>query len=259
MTKHESPFFQLPDFDELIAIAENLRQSIEADYEGYFQRLLPVLGQQVEKDVRLSVFAHLGGLLDSTLLAFTFINRQLLPLDNAWWDNVYKPPFRPFDAYARSVNINRLNNAFIKSAFLIELFSEIESTFRILLRRIDPGVCNGATTSFCSVYRALKKRIGSFPADSDELTDLLRLSRNTLHNNGVYFDERGHNRQVSYNSGTYNFVHGKPIDFVNWHWLFERFEDVRRLCTTVISNPRIIELPDFIGDPFAIHRKTVPK
>jgi len=259
MSIHESPFFVLPDFDDLIAKLEKIRSEIERDYDRYYQRLSPTFGPEVEKDTRLTAFAHLGGLVDSTKLAFTFMNHQLLPLDNPWWDEIYRPPFQPFDVYARSVNINRFNNAFIKLGFLIGLFSEIESTFRILLRQLDPSACNGGKASFPFIFDALKKQLGSFPADSDDLIKLLRLSRNTVHNNGVYFPESGKDDQVVYKSGTYNFVQGKPIDFVNWDWLFERLDDVRKLFNAVISNPKILDINVLIADPFAANRKTVKK
>jgi hypothetical protein len=215
------------------------------------------MGRDCTKDVRLTAFAHLAGLIDSTNLAFTFLNKHLLPLDNPWWEETYKPPFPEFGIYDRSINVNRLNNAFIKSAFLIKLFSEIESTFRILLRRLDPSACNAGTGSFYSVHEALKSRLTSFPPVSDDLIKTLRLSRNTVHNNGVHFDKSGRNDEVTYGGKTYYFLHGKPIDFVNWNWLFDMLDDVRKLLDSVVSDARIIEIPDLIPDPFAMNRKIV--
>jgi len=249
----------VPDFEVLISTLEKLRVEIERDYDIYFARLLPAVGNQVDKDVRLTAFAHLGGLVDSTLLAFTFIDRHLLPLDNIWWEEVYKPPFQPFDDYWRSVNINRLNNSFIKQGFLIKLFSEVESTFRILLREIDPLAANKGTASFPSIYQSLKKKLGSFPTDADDLLNLLRLSRNTVHNNGLYFHDSRPHDQITYKGATYNFDFGKPIDFVNWEWLFERFEDVRKLFNAAISNSMVLDVPTLIADPFAANRKIVPR
>jgi hypothetical protein len=256
MPIHESPYFVLPDFDDLIERLEKIRPKIEADYDRFFERL-SAIDQDASKDVRLTAFAHLGGLVDSTKLAFTFMNKHLLPLDNPWWVETYKPPFQPFDSYQRSVNINRFNNAFMKSGFLIKLFSEIESTFRILLRRLDPSACNAGTESFYSVHEALKSQLTSFPSDSDDLIKVLRLSRNTVHNNGVYFDKNGNDDQVMHKGTTYFFRNGKPIDFVNWEWLIERLEDVRELFESVISDPNIIEITDLIADPFATNRRIV--
>jgi hypothetical protein len=258
MPIHESLYFVLPDFDDLIARLAKIRPEVEADYDRYHEKLRTI-GHDVTKDARLTAFAHLGGLIDSTNLAFTFMNKQLLPLDNPWWEETYKPPFQPFDSYQRSVNINRFNNAFVKSGFLIKLFSEIESTFRILLRRLDPSACNAGTGSFYFVHEALKSQLTSFPSDSDDLIKVLRLSRNTVHNNGVYFNKSGNDDQVMHKGTTYCFRNGKPIDFVNWEWLIERLDDVRKLFASVISDANIIEITDLIADPFAMNRKTVTK
>jgi hypothetical protein len=72
------------------------------------------------------------------------------------------------------------------------MFSSIESSLRLFLRALDPTACNGGMKEFNSIYDCLfNSKLATAPADGIELLNLLRLVRNTIHNNGVYFNPRG--------------------------------------------------------------------
>jgi len=77
MTTHKSPLHDFPDFDALIMKLEQMRSQIGVEYDRLLQNY-------AEKDARVTTVAHLGSLVDSTNLAFTFITKHLLPLDNIW-------------------------------------------------------------------------------------------------------------------------------------------------------------------------------
>lgn len=259
MPKYDTPYFTMPDFDHLIAELERIRPKVDSELD----KLATTLNNQQSDweawhsvDARMGALAHLGMLIDSTNLALTFISKHLLPLENIWWQEIHKPPFETFNDYHKSTTINTFNNAFIKSAFLQSLFSEIDSTFRIFLRHIDPLAANEAKNPFDNVYGALKSRIKPILDNSDGLINLLRESRNTIHNNSAYFNKKGNNNiQIIYKGKTYDFIHGKPIDFVSWEWLFEMLEDVLDLFVKVINAPQIITETNQIVDPFSSNRK----
>lgn len=253
MAVHESPFYALPDFDELIEKLSKIRPKIDASYE----QVEKALTNPYENDARLSAFVHLGLLIDSTTLALTFINKHLLPLNNSWWQEVYKPPFESFNDYHKSISINSFNNAFIKSAFLQTLLSTLDNHFRIFLRQIDPVACDGGAGQFANIYAALKSRITSFPAGSDDLINLLRIARNTVHNNGVYFHKSGTNEQITYKGIVYNFAIGMPMDFVTWEWLIEILDDVQELLNKVVFDPQIIGVASEIIDPFSANKTVI--
>jgi hypothetical protein len=251
MTKHINPYFEVPNFDELINKLEKLRVKIDTELEKLVSILQPQANWNVRNsnDVRATTFAHLGMLVDSTNLSLTFINKHLLPLTNSWWKEKHKPPFEGFNDSDKAKTVNAFNNYFIKFAFLHYLFSEIESAFRILLRHLNPVVADNAR-AFNRVYKGLKSEIVPTLDNSDELIDLLRESRNTIHNNSAYFNLNSSNdRQIIYKGRTYDFIHGKAINFVNWEWLLEMLDDVLDLHIKVIYDPRIIGVTSEISNP----------
>jgi hypothetical protein len=263
MPKHENLFFSMPDFDALIVQLEIIRPKIDSALDN----LAKALNSQQSNweawnsnDARMNALARLGMLVDCANLSLTFINRHLLPLNNSWWQDIHKPPFEAFNDYHKSTTINTFNNAFIKFAFLQSLFSEIDNTFRIFLRQLDPSAANGAKDNFDSVYNCLKKKLKPSLDNSEDLVNLLRESRNTIHNNSAYFNKKSNNDlQITYKGKIYDLKHGKPIDFVSWEWLFEMLEDVLELFLKLIYNPQIVGITSQIVDPFSKNRKIASK
>lgn len=142
----------------------------------------------------------------------------------------------------------------LKYGFGMSLFTLIESGFRIFLRVVDPIACKGATSTFDSIHKSLlgSKQLNFPGADrqaAEELLGLVRLIRNLIHNDGVYFDENGNDKIVTYRGTQYHFYHGKPIDFVHWDLLLTLADDIRRLLVQVISHPRIASQSQ-VSDPF---------
>ncbi len=254
MAPHTSPHHVFPDFEPLIDRLILLRSSLVADYD----RVAKALSTFSAKDVRVAAFAHLIINCDFALHSMHFINNYFLPLDNAWWDEPQQQRiFNSYELYDRSIAANYYNNAFVKYTFMHKLFGEIENTFRQLLRKIDPVAANNATEDISAVFGALCSRIGHKPSESDELLKLLRLSRNTIHNNGVFYPKNHRDDEVTYKGKTYHFTHAKPISFVNWDFLIDRMDDVRELFTAIITNSNIIGIADEIPDLFGENRKTV--
>jgi hypothetical protein len=88
---------------------------------------------------------------------------------------------------------------------------------------------------------------------ADQLLDLVRPLRNLIHNDGVYFDEDGNDKTVTYRGVEYWFHHGQPVAFVYWSLLLSLADDSRQLLTQVVSHPRIAGLSQ-VTDPFmAVH------
>jgi hypothetical protein len=245
----QSLFFSFPDFNKLIAKIDILLPEVDKIYD-IISKSMPT---PFENDVRLSTISRIELLCNYCKLSFTFLNEQLLPLNNAWWEQNYKLQIQDDFFKERSVLTNGFSSGFVKFAALQHLFANIENAFRIFLRKIDPSACNNGMDDFENIYRALKKRTSSFPGYSDDFLKLLRLSRNTIHNNSAYFHKKG-NEQVIYKNVLYNFNFGKPINFVTWDWLIERIEDVLNFLNIIIFDPKIINEPTEIEDSFLANR-----
>jgi len=131
-------------------------------------------------------------------------------------------------------------------------FSAIESTLRVLLRAVDAGACGGGMAEFKSIYECLfRTKLTNQPSEGIELLDLLREVRNTVHNNGVYFNRHGRPRvTVSYRGDDYHFDHASKLGFVKWDLLISLLRDSAKLLLEVVNDP-VIVAPGSITDPYA--------
>jgi len=108
--------------------------------------------------------------------------------------------------------------------------------------------------SFKSVYDyLLTPKLSRCPSESIELLDLLRLVRNTVHNNGVYFHRSGRNEIVHWRGEDYEFKQGFPVDFVNWSFCIDIADASRGLLRSVVEDPNLQGFNLEITDPFANH------
>jgi hypothetical protein len=193
-------------------------------------------------DARITVFSKCINVCNSTQLSFTFMHFHLTHLD--WWKQIAKSEIPTSDAqiYANEFAM------FTKIGFIQFTFSSIESAFRIYVKTLDSTACNNGTAEFKSIYSWLLKRINL--QSHENLIDLLRLIRNTIHNNGVYFHKSGINETVIYKGQVYNFIIGQPVEFVTWDFIFEVMEEVEELIINVVKANEICSINQII-DPFA--------
>lgn len=254
MTAPKAAHYRFPDFDPIVDRLVASRSAIEANRS----LILNAKPDLTEKDVRVTAFTHLYHTVDFALVSIRLLNDFLLPSDNDWWQQPKQQTlFGSYAEWYREAIANSFNNAHVKYTFMHLIFGEIENTSRQLLRKIDPAAANNATADISGVFRALCSRIGHTPTESEELLELLRLSRNTIHSNGVFYPKNQQDADVVYKGKTYHFTHTKSVDFLSWKFLIDRLDDVRELFTAIISNSNILGIADEIADLFAENRKTV--
>jgi len=140
-----------------------------------------------------------------------------------------------------------------KYRFGTSLFTLIETTFRIILRNLDPFACNGATATFQSIYLHLLgpnqlKFSNSDREAAEELLNFVRIIRNLVHNDGVYFDEKGKDIQITYLGSPYYFNHGQPVTFITWTILLVLADEIQKLIIKVLTNPKV-EILATLEDP----------
>jgi hypothetical protein len=193
-------------------------------------------------DARITVFSKLINVCNSTQLSFTFMHFHLTKQD--WWKQIAKSeiPINDVNIYANEYNM------FTKIGFIQFSFSSIESAFRLYVKSLDSSACNNGTAEFKSIYSWLLKRTNL--QTHENLLDLLRLVRNTIHNNGVYFHKSGLNESVTYKGKDYNFNIGSSVDFMTWDFIFELITDVEDLVVKVVKS-NVINTIDQIEEPFA--------
>lgn len=197
-------------------------------------------------DARITAYSKAINVLNSVQLAFTFISKHLL--HKQWWEAIARKPIPDTD---KQIYANAFEN-FTKVAFVQGIFLAIESSLRLFLRALDSAACNGGMAEFKSIYECLfKSKLSAIPTDGIPLLDLLRLVRNTIHNNGVYFHPNGNDASITWSGETFEFKQGAPVDFVTWKFLIRVSDALRQLLREVVEDANLKGISVEINDPFS--------
>ncbi|MFC1495727.1 hypothetical protein ACFL6W_10635 [Thermodesulfobacteriota bacterium] len=201
-----------------------------------------------EIDIRISSIGRLLTTFNATVLSLTLMNKYLMSSD--WWYKNINSSYTDSEIIKYVAGYSWAHRA----SLIYNTFACIESSFRIMLRAIDPSACSNALGSFKSVYDyLLNSKLSCCPNEGIEFLDLFRLLRNTVHNNGVYFHRSGRDETVHWQGNDYEFRQEIPVDFVNWSFCITIANESRKLLKTVVENPILREIDQEITDPFAFH------
>ena len=232
------------DRDEANRVGRMLYNEAQACYERIKMLRDCHSGWHRDHDARISGFAKLGNVQSSVALGIKFYADNLIDPD--WWAE-------HSDGYSAE-DKRRINLAYVdleRIAFIQGGVSAVESTLRVLLRAIDPSACNKGLASFRSIYECLfRSKLATEPQEGIALLALFREVRNTVHNNGVYFNRYGRSCVLDYRGVTYHFDHGCKIVVADWDTLTMLMRDSAEMLTVVINHPVILDI-DTITDPYA--------
>lgn len=193
------------------------------------------------KDARISIFTKCANVFSSTSLGMDFIMLDLT--NDNWWQSkaTQKIPAELIQHSIREFDI------FLKMSFFHLFFSAIESSFRIFVQALDSNACNNGKGNFKKIYSWLLATLELY--EWENLLDLLRCIRNTIHNNGVYFPLSDKNETIEYKGVIYAFVVGNKIS-ITWHQLLDFAGDVEKMLLEIVESPEIASLP-VVNDPFS--------
>jgi len=201
------------------------------------------------KDARITTFSKMINLFTALQLSLNFVLKGLSKLD-VWEIIIDEEPFPNSDQKLYYVGSFM---QFIKIGFDQLLFSITDSSLRIFLRALDPNACDGGTNRFESIYKCLfKSKLSICPSEGIELLDLYRNSRNTIHNNGVYFNPKKQDIVVIWCGKPYEFKHATPINFVTWQHIVNISDAIQSLLYTVITDKNLRAVNHEIKDPYQI-------
>lgn len=231
------------DIHRLIEALQHVRDRFVSDKEA----IIAIYSFVTPKhDARITAYSKAINVLNSVQLAFTFISKHLL--HGQWWEAVARSPIPDPD---KQIYANEFAN-FTKVAFVQGLFLAIESSLRLFLRAIDPAACNGGMAEFKSIYECLfRSKLSAVLSNGIALLDLLRLVRNTIHNNGVYFHPSGNDASITWDGETFEFKQGSPVDFVTWDFMIRVSEALRQLLREVVEDATLKAIATEIDDPFS--------
>ena len=152
-----------------------------------------------DKDARITIFSKCIVTIQSLWIAYMF---RTLDLKTNWWDEIGS---RLIKIGLTSTDIKKIEiptapsdrdlvtsefEEFIAYAYLLLLFSSLESSLRIIVKVVYPARFLDRQGNFKGNFNGIAKALlkGKYPQYKD-LLELLRLLRNTNDNNGVYMPE----------------------------------------------------------------------
>ena len=199
-----------------------------------------IYGMDPEKtvDIRSVVFSKYINTINSSIYGHLFLDQDLRDL--AWWQKVgSKQPHEK--TYALAVQEWEI---FLRWGLFHTAFSIYESFLRILIRAIDPSACSFGTAGFQSIYTTLCSTKLSAPyPQAAELSNLMRLIRNTIHNNGLHVSPDKKATTVCCNSKTYTFGHMQALNILTWSLIIELLELQGSVVHALSIDPVVKALP----------------
>jgi hypothetical protein len=226
-----------------------LVKSLESCRLGFLNKkkaLVAAYGIDAEKtaDIRIIVFSKYINTINSAIYGHLFLDQDLR--DISWWHKVgSKQPAK----ITVDLGIEQWE-VFLRWSLFHATFSIYESFLRILVRAIDPTACSCGTTEFQSIYTTLFQRKLSTPyPHALELSNLMRLIRNMIHNSGLYISTKQRTLTVACNGKTYTFEHMKDPQILTWSTLLQLLNLQASLLHAVSSDP-IVKAIHHIQDDY---------
>lgn len=197
-------------------------------------------------DARVACFGKFANIIESTELGLKFLDEYLTHAE--WWAANYAPLPSSEDVAICVGEFSQFN----KAALVQLAFGAIESSLRVFLRALDSTACSGGTAEFKSIYDCLLRTKVRLPKPDDRvaLLDLFRGIRNSIHNHGVYLRRDGADTIVAYRGTSYDFLHGKPIEFVTWTLVAQLVADVLELLSELVASPELQSIASLVDPAF---------
>ncbi len=158
-------------------------------------------------DARYTIYNKIINVLNTANFGYVFLCKYLS--NKEWW----------LENEKLGVEVETMRNTCqefemsIRISLIQNITYAIESSFRTFSRSIQPGACNNGMAEFKSIYASLFKKTSL--QKHEELFDLFRNIRNTMHNNGLFYPLNGKNQTIKFQNREFIFEVGKHCNFVD--------------------------------------------
>lgn len=218
----------------------------------------------VQKDARITFFSKSFTVMDSVILCLICADKYMPNI--SWWTRTAKPyGLKAPEPEFRPAMLMGFHMFILESCFHF-LFSSFESSLRLMAKKSNKTRYE-KDDRFKNIYCWFLGGLKFHPKDLKKylkLLDVLRLIRNTIHNNGVYsptFGRKGNppkNRQITYGGIKCKFIVGRAVkvkDF--WELVFITTPDVLVMMKSIIGSSVISSIKTQIRDP-SVDKNLIP-
>ena len=219
-------------------------QNLRDNYTAQREILSKKYGWHQDHDGRASIFGKYINLINALQISHWYFDNCLT--HSGWYDSVSSERM----ADSNKAVYLREYDAFTKIGTVQIMMLGLDSSFRLYVRTLDSSACNGGTSEFQGVFQWLFKRLSVDPAWTGHV-EIIRMIRNTVHNNGVYYHKDGKDREMQYANKTYKFQLGKHIGFVTWELLINWLELNLDLLKLIVESSELSSISQ-INDPYIL-------
>lgn len=158
-------------------------------------------------DIRISLLTKL--LFSMTGYQLSLIHSEIQLKDRGWWDHFFNDQVNDQDIQLRTSSYNHISLI----GFFQGIFMSLESSLRSISIALDPSKNKDGKAEFANIYKFIFARLNLHKYN--DLFDILRLIRNTNHNNGMFIPVRSGNLSITYKGRTFDFKENKLVEYLN--------------------------------------------
>ena len=196
---------RLTPIENIKTSIRTIRQGLDGNFPDWKRAYDEAPNDFLTHDARREFFVTLRVVLQNAQLGFVFLRDELT--DKEWWQ-------RQIGGFSEGTVLQALR----EHALMLKFFSfhgiamATEETLRAIVRAEESTFAlDPVKATFQALYGRILKLTGC--KRHFDLFELLRLSRNTIHNNGIYRPHGGKNTTISCSGRTFLFEVDKPL---NW-------------------------------------------
>jgi hypothetical protein len=185
-------------------------------------------------DIRNAYFAHIVNHCNNMVLILKAVSHCLT--DQRWLEQNVKSG----SAQDLSILIEYLDKASRKDTFL-GVWAYTENAIR-RIRTVIKG-CPAIGSIYCHCEALYRTDLShSRASEFMELIELVTRTRNTCHNNFLYYPDRGGDKDLSYKGQLFEFKVGQPLNFFSWNFVKSRIRDMLELYEQTVRAPQIVAI-----------------
>ena len=216
----------------IIASQEN-RKALEARFPAWREPRIRYPEEHLRHDARLEVFNSFRVILENAQVSYMTICENLT--DPAW-----------YLARNQKLSPGKIKDIVKENAIMVKWFtfhasaSVVEDCFRAVVRS------DTSTFQIEKIHRANLKTIIDRVLEATNLTNLtplfevIRLVRNTIHNNGRYTDG---DKNIQCNRRDFDFFKGQEINWLNEENTIWLIENLHSAMNEIVQTPPVSNIP----------------
>ena len=215
------------------AAARRNRERIDQERSTWKEAYDRAPSRSGDHDARREYFVTLQVILQNAQLSYSFMRDQLT--EESWW-NEKAGQFLPSMAHQAL----REHALMVKFFTVHALAAATEETLRAIVRNGGPAFTASPSGPLQAIYKHVLKVTDL--QQLEELFEIVRLTRNTIHTNGFFFPNSGKSETHSYAGRTCEFTVGDQLAWLGEDFLVWMSEQMNEAMINIVLAPQVANI-----------------